>query len=46
MVKQVDKYNDFDFGKYNETQKYDILKKLFEHHAAANGKNNISGFAF
>jgi hypothetical protein len=46
MVKQVDKYKDFDFGKYNETQKYDILKKLFEHHAAANGKNNISGFAF
>lgn len=46
MANPVDKYKDFDFGKYNESQKYDILKKLFEHHAAANGKNNISGFAF
>jgi len=46
MANPVDKYKYFYFGKYNESQKYDILKNLFEHHAAANGKNNISCFAF
>ncbi|POA97282.1 hypothetical protein C2134_15665 [Chromobacterium sinusclupearum] len=46
MGNQVEKYKDFDFGKYSEEQKYDILQRLFEHHAAANGKNNVDGFAF
>ncbi|OBU85654.1 hypothetical protein [Chromobacterium subtsugae] len=46
MGNQVEKYKDFNFGKYSEEQKYDILQRLFEHHAAANGKNNVDGFAF
>lgn len=46
MDNQVEKYKDFDFRKYSEEDKYDILKKAFENHAAANGKNNVQGFSF
>ncbi|OHX13860.1 hypothetical protein [Chromobacterium sphagni] len=46
MGDPLEKYQDFDFGKYTEEQKYDILQRVFEHHAAANGKNNVAGFSF